>query len=283
MTHDAVAALERRLPAGPLRDRRIHDLYVPMLHWILREAARGPDHPVVVGLSAPQGSGKTTLVHALLPLLRDSGLRVAAVSVDDFYLPREEQVRVAREHPGNRILEHRGAPGTHDVPLGEATLEELRQLGPGKAMRVPAYDKTAHGGRGDRSPHADWPEVTGPLDLVLIDGWCLAFRPLDEAALPDPALEPVNASLAEYARWQRHIDALAVWRAKELEQIVDWRVEAEERSRAAGRPGLDRASSEDYIRRFLPVYAAYGPTSTHEPPRRARQLEVVLDANRLPV
>jgi D-glycerate 3-kinase len=150
-------------------------------------------------------------------------------------------------------------------------------------MRVPAYDKTAHGGRGDRSPHADWPEVTGPLDLVLIDGWCLAVRPLDEAALPDPALEPVNASLAEYARWQRHIDALAVWRAKELEQIVDWRVEAEERSRAAGRPGLDRASSEDYIRRFLPVYAAYGPTSTHEPPRRARQLEVVLDANRLPV
>ena len=28
--------------------------------------------------------------------------------------------------------------------------------------------------------------------------------------------------------------------------------------RASGRPALDRAAIEDYIRRFLPAYATYG-------------------------
>ena len=279
----AAHALEARLPADPLRERRIHHLYVPTLLWILGECVRGPRRPVVVGLSAPQGSGKTTLVRELLPLLSDAGVQVAAVSIDDFYLPREEQVRLAQEHSGNRILEHRGAPGTHDVALGEATLERLRHLGPGETMGVPRYDKTLHGGRGDRSPVANWPKVTGPLDLVMLEGWCVAFRPVSGVALANPALEPVNAYLARYVRWQRQIDALLVWSAKELEQIVGWRVEAEERSRAEGRPGLDRASIEDYIRRFLPVYAAYARTATLEPPARERQLEVVLSAERLPI
>jgi D-glycerate 3-kinase len=281
----AALALEARLPSGPFRDRRIHHLYVPTLLWLLAETAcAAPStRPRVVGLCAPQGAGKSTLVRELLPLLRDGGLRVAAVSIDDFYLPRDAQVALAVRHPGNRVLEHRGAPGTHDIALGDSTLDALRHLGPGAELRVPAYDKTAHGGRGDRVPPGEWPVVHGPLDLVLVEGWCLAFRPVDEASLSDRALLPVNAALADYARWHRHLDALVTWRAFALEQIVDWRVEAEERSRAAGRPGLDRAASEDYIRRFLPVYETYAHTATASPPPRARQLEVILDADRLPL
>jgi D-glycerate 3-kinase len=279
----AAGVLESRLPDGPHRWRRIHELYVPTLLWLQRETARVTQRPLVVGLSAPQGAGKTTLVRELLPLLRDGGLRVASVSIDDFYLPHEAQRRLATAHPGNRILEHRGAPGTHDLALGESTLERLRALAAGASMLLPAYDKTAHAGRGDRVRDEDWPVVAGPLDLVLIEGWCLAFRPVPEASLTDPMLRPVNASLAGYARWQRHLDALVSWRALTLEQIVAWRVEAEEHARAAGRPALDRAAAEDYIRRFLPVYEAYAKTASAEPPSRERQLEIILDADRLPV
>jgi hypothetical protein len=39
-----------------------------------------------VGISAPQGCGKTTLVEQLQQLLSANGLAAASVSIDDFYL-----------------------------------------------------------------------------------------------------------------------------------------------------------------------------------------------------
>lgn len=262
------------------RQRAFHDA---SLQWVLRESERASRRPLMIGLCAPQGAGKTTFVRALVRLLDAVGRRTVALSIDDFYLTHDEQLRVAEAHPGNRYLEHRGAPGTHDIGLGEVTLEGLRRLGQGDSMRLPAYDKTAFGGRGDRAPVSSWPEVRGPLDVVLLEGWCLAFRAVPGAALSDPALLPVNAALAEYGRWQRQLDALMSFRARSLEQIVAWRVEAEECSRAEGRPGLDRAAAEDYIRRFLPIYEAYQDTILGEGPWGDRRLAFTLDADRLPV
>jgi len=279
----AASLLESRLPDEPRRDRRIHQLYVPTLVWLTSQRALAPSRPIVAGLCAPQGAGKSTLARELTVLLGDAGLRVAMVSIDDFYLPREAQLAVAREHPGNRVLEHRGAPGTHDVALGAATLEALRALQPGQTLRIPRYDKSAHGGRGDRLPQTEWTPILGPVDVVLLEGWCFAFRPVPNAALTERALAPVNAALPEYERWRHQLDCLASWRANALEQIVGWRVDAEERSRAEGRPGLDRAATLDYIRRFLPVYATFQHTVTEEPPSRDRQISVVLDADRLPI
>ena len=247
----------------------------------LRQLERATPRPLVLGLSAPQGSGKTTLVRALVPALEGHGLRAVAVSIDDFYLRREEQMALAAAHPGNRVLEHRGAPGTHDVALGDAMLGRLTHLGPRETMKVVAYDKTAHGGRGDRAPEDRWPVITGPLDVVLLEGWCWAFQPVPEADLADRDLVPVNAALPRYRSWQSRIQALMAWRAQDLESIVAWRVGAEARSRAEGRPALDAASAEDYIRRFLPVYRAFADTVVRGP-WGDRVVAVTLGADRSP-
>ncbi|HSY22065.1 MAG TPA: hypothetical protein VK841_08130 [Polyangiaceae bacterium] len=251
------------------------------IRWGLRELDRASARPVVLGLSAPQGSGKTTLVRALIPALEARGLRAVAVSIDDFYLRREEQVAFAEAHRGNRILEHRGAPGTHDIALGDAMLGRLARLGSGESMKLVAYDKTAYAGRGDRAPEDRWPTVTGPLDVVLLEGWCWAFQPVPAVDLGDPDLVPVNAALPHYRSWQSRVAALMAWRAKDLESIVEWRVEAEARSRAEGRPGLDAAAAEDYIRRFMPVYRAYADT-TGRGPWGDRIVAVTLGADRIP-
>lgn len=280
---EAVLALEATLPESPERPRRIEQLYVPVYLWLLAQVRRGSRRPIVVGVSAPQGAGKSTLVSELAPLLRARGLRVVGVSIDDFYLTREQQLRRAAEHPGNRVLEHRGAPGTHDVALGTATLERLRALGEGDELWIPAYDKSAHGGRGDRLPRELWPTVRGPIDLVLVDGWCLAFRPVGDGQLTDPSLGPVDRYLEAYASWRGQLDALIDVRARELSQIVAWRVEAEERASAAGRPGLGHEAIVDYISRFLPVYETYAATAGTTPPPSARQLRILLDLARLPV
>jgi len=275
----AARRLEADLRGAPELDRRIHHFYLPVLFFALAERRRVSSRPAFIGIQAPQGAGKTTLVQHLLVLLADFGLRGVGLSVDDFYLTRAEQLAVAAAHPGNRYLEHRGCPGTHDVDLGVRTLDALRELTVG-TVRIPRYDKSAHGGRGDRAPEAAWTEVRACPDLVFVDGWMLGFEPVAETRLPDPLLIPVNRALVSYAAWRERLDALVVLRAKDLNFIVDWRIQAEEAAKAQGRIGLSREAIEDYIRRFLPVYETYGAVV----PRRFadRTLDIVLDEERRP-
>ena len=144
---DAAARyLEQALAGANHLDRRIQHLYLPVLFTLAAWAQQTPRRPLMVGLQAPQGGGKTTLVNYLLELLPQFGLRGAAVSIDDFYLPRAGQLALAAAYPGNPYLEHRGYPGTHDIDLGVRTLDALRGLGTdgaGRSALVPAYDKSA--------------------------------------------------------------------------------------------------------------------------------------------
>jgi D-glycerate 3-kinase len=185
------------------------------------------------------------------------------VSIDDFYLTRAEQVALAAAHPDHPYWEHRGYPGTHDLALGDDTLDALGRLGPdapaGEA-RVPVYDKSAHGGRGDRVPRERWRHVRAPIDVVFVEGWMLGFAAVDDAAIQDRRLIGPNHALRAYARWTRHLDLFVTLRATDARFVIDWRIEAEERMKAAGAAGLDRAAIEDYVRRFLPAYALWDGT-----------------------
>ena len=275
----AARRLEANLGGAPDLDRRIHHFYLPVLFFALAERRRVPSRPVFIGIQAPQGAGKTTLVQHLLELLPDFGLRGVGLSIDDFYLTRAEQLAVAAAHPGNPYLEHRGYPGTHDVDLGVRTLDALREFTDG-SVRIPRYDKSAQGGRGDRAPESAWTEVQASPDLVFVDGWMLGFEPVPETRLPDPLLIPANRALASYGSWLQRLDAFVVLRAKDPNYVVGWRIQAEEAAKAQGRPGLSREAIEDYIRRCLPAYETYGAVA----PRRFadRTLEIVLDEERRP-
>jgi len=226
--------------------------------WLLA-LVRGADKPVVAGLSAPQGAGKTTLAGALLAAFAEQGLRAVSISIDDFYLTRAEQLALAAAHPGDRLLEHRGYPGTHDLELGTRTLSALRE---GRAVDLPRYDKSAHGGRGDRSPVVE--RVVGPVDLVLFDGWMLGFEP---AASVPAELRLVNEKLGAYQAWHSLIDVMVWLRADDPRFVIEWRSEAEETARRAGKAALSRAEIEDYARRFIPAYETWsvrGPWPTLE-------------------
>lgn len=238
----------------------------------------------VVGINAPQGAGKSTLVAHLLSRFEQQGLRATGLSIDDFYLTNAEQRALAAAHPENPCLEHRGYPGTHDINLGETTLASLRALSSGQKRRLPAYDKSAHGGRGDRAPIDRGREVEGPLDLILVEGWMLGFAPVPEAELSDPNLIEPNRRLADYDRWHRLIDAMVILRPTDPRHVLRWRVEAEEAMKARGLPGLDRAAIEDYVRRFLPAYETWPPTlSRMDRWVGERRLEIWIDERRVRV
>lgn len=238
-----------------------HDV---VARWIRGHLDASGRRPLVVGVNGPQGSGKSTLADAVVQRIGAADVRAIAISVDDFYLRADEQRALAAAHSGNRCLEYRGYPGTHDVALGTATLDALRA---GRPVTIPAYDKSAHGGRGDRAPEAAFRHVDDATDLVVFEGWMLGFTPVATDTLADE-LRPPNAMLAAYAPWNAAIDVFVHLVAASPDDIVRWRVDAERARRAAGAPGLTDGEARDYIERFLPAYRAWVPGLRTAPPGR---------------
>ena len=184
--------------------------------------------PLFLALQGPQGSGKTFLTEHVKNQLsganeRHSALRVATLSIDDLYLPHTQLKAIASSNPGNALLRGRGQPGTHDIALGLSLLRSLKDINrsPTDELRIPRFDKSLFGGEGDRLPESQWTPIHGPLDVVLLEGWCVGFYPqsrqyierrMNEAPLGleqtfdvsaytlEHVLE-LNQRLVEYAKW----------------------------------------------------------------------------------
>ena len=259
--------------------------FTALLSRWLEEAAdstSAAERPIVIGMSGAQGSGKTTLMADVCGQIVGRGGRLVTLSIDDFYLTHDEQLALARRHPGNRFLQHRGYPGTHDVALGVGVLTALRTLKAGSSLRLPGYNRSAFEGTGDRLPESDWREVAGPLDLVVLEGWMLGFTPVEDAHLADPALQAVNELLRSYAAWHALLDGF-IWLEPEDHMFVrEWRVEAEERAIAAGRAGMSPERIAAFVEAFIPAYALYTSGLRACPPTKPPHLHMIIGRDRLP-
>jgi D-glycerate 3-kinase len=257
---------------------RVYKYYVPAYLWCVgrlekhrhekraNERPKTKTRPLCVALTAPQGCGKTTLVAALEFLFEKNGVAAASASVDDFYLTGAEQDKLSLANPGNALLRYRGNAGTHDVRLAVNTLRSLRSINDDDdfatlTVSVPRYDKTLRGGRGDRAAREFWPEITAPLDIVLLEGWMLGFAPAADADAfaAHPDLRAVNAALRDDAYGDLHalLDDWIVVRVRDTRWVRSWRLEAEQQARSEGRPTLTDAEVADFVNRFLPAYDLY--------------------------
>eukprot|EP00879_Flechtneria_rotunda_P015702 GHRR01016424.1.p1 GENE.GHRR01016424.1~~GHRR01016424.1.p1 ORF type:complete len:355 (+),score=81.51 GHRR01016424.1:153-1217(+) len=214
---------------------RVYRYYLPVFFWIQRQLqqhrqAYGEQQapPLVLGISAPQGCGKSTLVEQLEQLLTWLGITAASVSIDDFYLTNAEQTAVVAAHPDNRLLGVRGNAGTHDLALGAQTLQQLKGLkAAGHSVAVPRYDKSAFQGRGDRADPVTWPRISGPLQLVFFEGWMLGFSPVGEAAAAavEQSLVEVNSRLGAYQEaWDNLVDSWLVIRIGDPQWVYGWQL-----------------------------------------------------------
>jgi len=244
-----------------------------------RRARRGC---TLIGLAGAQGSGKSTIAQATAKLLQSRGVDAIAVSLDDFYLPREARQALAQDwHP---LFATRGPPGTHDVALACATLDRL-QL-PGR-VTLPAFDKAAD----DRKPREDWPSALAPADVVFFEGWCVGAHPQEPGALAQPvnALEAdedpngdwrnkVNDQLAgPYRSLFGRLDALGFLAAPSFEVVLGWRRDQERKLTARTGQGM----SDDDLARFVAHYERLTRWMLAETPGRA-DLTFPLDEERRP-
>jgi D-glycerate 3-kinase len=172
------------------------DYFLPLA----AELARSTKSPLLVGINGCQGSGKSTLATLLTQRLSEHyGKRVAQLSIDDFYLSRAaRQQLAANTHP---LFITRGVPGTHDIALLQQTLVKLRQGHTGIA--IPRFNKATD----DRRPISEWDVIDGPVDIILLEGWCVGVNP----QIPSDLLTPINALEAQEdqdGRWRSTINRL---------------------------------------------------------------------------
>lgn len=264
---------------------RIFQYYLPVFFWCWRQVkehqAAGAGRPLVIGMQAVQGCGKTTLVTELQVLFAKVGLTAASVSIDDFYLTFEDQQALIKANPDNFLLGVRGNALTHDLDLGRQTLASLQQLARGSSgsVTLPRYDKSAHQGRGDRADPATWPTVAAPLDVVLFEGWMLGFSPIPpaEAEQVSGDLIPINDRLAEYVNsWDSFVDAWLVIKVADPAYVFRWRKQAEDAMKAKGKPGMTDEQVQDFVNRYMPAYKAYLPGMYERGPSTGKKGKVLM-------
>ncbi|KAF0774812.1 hypothetical protein AaE_001487 [Aphanomyces astaci] len=265
----------------PSKAEYVHQLidtyYLPVFLWAEKQL-RSPC--LVLGLSCVQGGGKTTMSSYLETLFRATGRTCATLSLDDVYLPHADQLKVAASNPHNPLLEHRGNPGTHDLNLLMSLIDDANA---GRDVLVPRYDKSAYNGRGDRFPKDKWVRYPGPVDVLLIEGWCLGF----EASPTDPPghLRPVNQALREFDRVHAALTALIVVHVDDVRWVytyVGWREQAEAQMRDQGVPAMTSTQVSDFVDRFMPAYDQYlpalyatdGDSLVHRVPRLTIDIDV---------
>lgn len=219
---------------------------------LLDEAMALPGPCRVFGITGLQGTGKSTLAAQMAALALASGIRAVVLSIDDLYLDLPERLALGRTvHP---LLATRGPPGTHDIALGQHTLDALH----GGDAALPAFDKISD----RRLPRAAWQTLQGPAELVLFEGWFHRVPPEADAALAAPlnALEAeedaeglwrgfVNAALLAYAPLWARIDRLLFLQGPGFGQVPGWRWQQEQTLAAAnpGRRTMTRAEVERFV------------------------------------
>ncbi|KLJ09985.1 hypothetical protein EMPG_14606 [Blastomyces silverae] len=246
--------------------------------------------PFFVGLNGVQGAGKTVLVTLLRSTLSSPpyDLTTITFSLDDIYLNHVDQQQLASSHPSNPLLQHRGQPSTHDIPLGRQVFDSLRQ---GLPTKIPAYDKSAYSGQGDRLPESEWEVVNDVsagqkrVKVVIFEGWCVGFRALPEEELRrawedavqlrmrDPEgymgrlgyvkfedVKAINDALREYDAFTDQLDAFIHIDAEDTHFVYDWRQEQERNLLATKGAGMTVEQVNKFVDGYYPSYELFTPT-----------------------
>ncbi|MBD0409922.1 HAD-IIB family hydrolase [Pseudoalteromonas distincta] len=237
----------------PLKYQYLSEQYfVPLAHDILE--SKKTNTPIFVAINGCQGSGKTTLADFLVTWFsKNTPLNSVALSIDDFYLAKQARTDLAKDvHP---LFTTRGVPGTHDVALMNSTITNL--LAGEVIVPLPRFNKHED----DSVPASDWLTNEKPVDIVILEGWCVGSEPQPLFSLSEPLNELeqqfdkegvwrrcVNSCLAnEYKAVFNLIDYTVMLKAPSFSDVFTWRQEQEQKLIAKKGEGSGTMTNEQLV------------------------------------
>ncbi|MBR9989732.1 MAG: uridine kinase [Gemmatimonadetes bacterium] len=155
--------------------------------------------PIVLGVAGGSGSGKTTVVRAILRHL--GGAAATVIHHDSYYRDTSHLTQAARlainyDHP--------------DALETELLIEHLKELRAGRAVAVPMYDFAAH----RRLPDCEHIE---PYKVIIVDGLLILWDPALRALMDIKVFVDTDADLRFIRRLERDI----MERGRSTESVIE--------------------------------------------------------------
>jgi D-glycerate 3-kinase len=153
--------------------------------------------------------------------------------------------------------------------------ELFAALQQGTETKIPAYDKSAHNGQGDRVPSSQWKTVNGldqpKIRVVIFEGWCVGFRSISpeeikrKQAAPSTTLHKhrlqellfVNEKLKDYDVMTDAFDAFIHIDAEETGYVYEWRLEQEAALRRETGSGMTDEKVREFVDGYYPAYELF--------------------------
>lgn len=260
---------------------------------------------VILGITGAQGSGKTTLASYLETTFNQTQkVKAVSLSLDDFYLKKSQREQLGKEiHP---LLTTRGVPGTHDIKQAAETIQALTNNNKHTTVSIPRFNKAID----DRLPESQWDLIESPVDIIILEGWCLGSPAQNQDTLiKDVNLLEKNQDpghiwrkyaneqlLSTYANFFQCIDIWVMLQAPSFDCVYQWRLEQEEKLKLTLEQELQATSqvstsvpsneimTAEQIAQFIPYFQRITEHTLSTLPTQAEPFQInhlyQLDSNR---
>lgn len=222
-------------------------VYLPLSKYLYTKSyCQFNNKPLILGVQAHQGCGKTTLTDIISYILKSAyNINSVSTSIDDYYLKFEELQKLKVKDPRFKF---RGPPGTHDLNLLSDILNKIRRLE--NNFYLPLYDKSANQGLGQRIDNRR--VIKKPIDVLLFEGWFIGSEPVDQNEFSIYTEDEqnfqklINDKLKEYVRIWNFVDFWMVIRPKKYQYSKKWRSDAEKKNKQ----GMKYHTMQEFLNYF---------------------------------
>ena len=193
--------------------KNLKTVYIPIAFWI-NSKCKKKGETLLLGLSASQGSGKTTVAFILSIILKKFFKKnVWVISIDDFYKTlKDRNIMAKKKHP---LFKTRGVPGTHDINLIKNFFISIKKK-KFKKIKLPKFNKSID----DRFKKNHWYKINKKPEIVILEGWCVGATAESNFSLKKP-INILEKYEDQYLIWRKFVNKKLKKEYKKVFSMID--------------------------------------------------------------